>query len=275
MDNRELSTQGRTCPTCGADLPGLNHGVGNSLPNDQNIRGGQGNRGRGVGGGGGRGVGGGGGRGMGGGGGAGMGGGGRGLGGGRGMGGGGRGRSALPADGFRFGIEAGMQPPVGSEEAMEAAMAARFGNSHMQRHQHDQAVFQTLLRHHDRLQRQVENLPNGIRAVTTSDDPRLVKLLHDHVPAMHHRLQENFGLRHWDPAFVEIFAQRDKVKMEVTLLPNGVLVEETSEDPNVVKLIQAHGVVINLFVRDGFIQGQKISPVPADYRPVAKHAGAY
>ena len=81
MDNRELSTQGRTCPTCGADLPGLNHGVGNSLPNDPNIRGGQGNRGRGVGGGGG-GGGGRGGRGMGGGGGAGMGGGGRGLGGG-------------------------------------------------------------------------------------------------------------------------------------------------------------------------------------------------
>jgi hypothetical protein len=77
MDNRELSTQGRTCPTCGADLPGVNPGVGNSLPNDRNIRGGQGNRGRGVGGGGGRGIGGGGGRGMGGGGGAGMGGGGR------------------------------------------------------------------------------------------------------------------------------------------------------------------------------------------------------
>jgi hypothetical protein len=83
MDNRALSTQGRTCPTCGADLPGLNNGVDNRLPNNQNIRGGQGNRGRGVGGGGGRGAGGRGGRGMGGGGGAGMGGCGRGLGGGR------------------------------------------------------------------------------------------------------------------------------------------------------------------------------------------------
>ena len=83
MDNTELSTQGRTCPTCGADLPGTNN-IDNSLPNNQNIRGGQGDRGRGVGGGGGRGAGGGGGRGMGGGGGAGMGGGGRGVGGGRG-----------------------------------------------------------------------------------------------------------------------------------------------------------------------------------------------
>ncbi|MHB1804194.1 MAG: DUF2202 domain-containing protein [Acidithiobacillus ferrooxidans] len=73
MNSREeLSTKSRTCPTCGADLPGFNN-VGNSLPNNQNIRGGQGNRGCGVGGGGGRGAGGGG---------RGMGGGGRGLGGG-------------------------------------------------------------------------------------------------------------------------------------------------------------------------------------------------
>ncbi|BBF64541.1 MULTISPECIES: DUF2202 domain-containing protein [Acidithiobacillus] len=77
MDNRELSTQGRTCPTCGVDLPGLNSSVDNNLPNNQNIRGGQGNRGRGAGGG--RGMGGGG---MGGGGRFGMAGGGRGLGGG-------------------------------------------------------------------------------------------------------------------------------------------------------------------------------------------------
>ncbi|MBU2807595.1 hypothetical protein HF285_04770, partial [Acidithiobacillus ferrooxidans F221] len=64
MNNTEWSTQGRTCPTCGADLPGLNSSVDNSLPKNQNIRGGQDNRGRGAGGG--RGMGGGGGRGMGG-----------------------------------------------------------------------------------------------------------------------------------------------------------------------------------------------------------------
>ncbi|MBU2825216.1 hypothetical protein HF283_14090, partial [Acidithiobacillus ferrooxidans] len=69
---------------------------------------------------------------------------------------------------------------------------------------------------------------------------------------------ENFGLRFWDPAFPEIFAQREKVRMEVTLVPNGVLVEETSEDPNVVILIQAHGAVINLFVQRGFAQAQEV-----------------
>ncbi len=194
--------------------------------------------------------------------------------GGMGRGGNGRGRGGGGGGDFRFGVEAGMQPPVGNEAAMEAAMAARVGNTDMQRHQHDQSVFQTLLRYHDRIQRQVENLPDGMRTVTTSKDPNVVKLLHDHVPAMHRRLQENFSLRNWDPAFAEIFAQHDKVKMEVTLLPNGVLVEEKSNDPNVVKLIHAHGEVINLFIRDGFVQGQKISPLPVDYRPVLNYTGA-
>lgn len=163
-------------------------------------------------------------------------------------------------------VPAGMT--LAQEEAMEMEMAARVGNDRMARHRHDQDVFHTLLRHHDQLQREVTNLPNGIRSLTTSANPDMVKLLHDHVPAMHHRLEENFPLRYWDPAFTEIFAYREKVRMEVTLVPNGVLVEETSEDPNVVKLIQAHGLVVSLFVQKGFEQAQQESPLPADYRRI-------
>jgi len=202
-----------------------------------------------------------------------------GMGGGRGMGGGGgggggRGRGRMGAGAganFRFGREADMAPAgmtLDQEEAMETEMAARVGNDRMARHQHDQDVFHTLLRHHEQIHREVTNIPNGIRSLTTSENPDIVKLLHDHVPAMHHRLEENFGLRYWDPAFPEIFAQREKVRMEVTLVPNGALVEETSEDANVVKLIQAHGLVVSLFVQKGFAQAQQQSPLPTDYRRI-------
>jgi uncharacterized protein YdcH (DUF465 family) len=133
------------------------------------------------------------------------------------------------------------------------------------RHQHDQSVFQALLRDHNQIHRELINTEYGIRSVTTSTHPEIVQLLHDHVPAMHHRLLDNFSLRNWDPAFPEIFAQRDKVNMEVTLIPNGVLVEETSTDPNVIKLIQAHGQIVSLFTRNGFEQARQISPLPADY----------
>ena len=136
------------------------------------------------------------------------------------------------------------------------------------RHQHDQAVFHRLLALHERIQRELEYLPNGIRARTRSDDPEIVALLHDHVPSMKQRLEENFGLRFWDPAFAELFAQHGKVHMELTLLPDGVLIEETSDDPNVVTLIQAHGQIINLFVAHGGAQAQQESPLPSAYQRV-------
>ena len=187
----------------------------------------------------------------------------------RGGGGGGRGRGQ---GGIRFGNEPGMRPAgmsLADEEAMEQRMLVSTGNTDKRaRHQHDQEVFHTLLRHHDQIQRELTRLPDGIRSLTTSANPEIVSLLHDHVPAMHHRLEENFGLRFWDPAFPEIFAQREKVQMEVTLVPNGVLVEETSEDPNVVTLIQAHGIVVSLFVQRGFAQAQEVSPLPDNYQRV-------
>lgn len=136
----------------------------------------------------------------------------------------------------------------------------------MQRHKHDQDIFHTLLREHEKIHREVTSLPNGIRTITTSEDPVIVSLLHDHVPAMHKRLQENIGLRFWDPAFVEIFAQREAIDMTVTLLTNGVQVEELSSDDNVVALIHAHGEAVSAFAREGFTASQRPSPLPVEYR---------
>lgn len=136
------------------------------------------------------------------------------------------------------------------------------------RHKHDQDVFHTLLRRHAELARSVETLPNGIRAVTTTSAPDLLALLQEHAQQMHRRLVEGFGLRHWDPAFAEIFAEKDKVHMQIILTDDGVVAEETSDDPNVVKLIQAHGAVVTAFVREGGKAAAKESPLPDDYRRV-------
>lgn len=138
-----------------------------------------------------------------------------------------------------------------------------------ERHHRDQAVFHELLRRHDLIRRDVENISNGIRAVTLSDDPEIAELIRGHVHEMHRRLQEGFGLRHWDPAFAEIFAQKDKVHMEVIERDDGVEIVETSDDPNVVKLIQAHGVVVTSFVNAGGRAAGQPSPLPADYVRVA------
>jgi hypothetical protein len=137
------------------------------------------------------------------------------------------------------------------------------------RHKRDQAVFHALLRSHEAIRRQVTDLPNGIRAITETDDPELAGLIRAHAHEMHRRLGEGFGLRHWDPAFVEIFAQRDKLRMVVTDTPKGVVIEETSDDPNVATLIRAHGAVVSAFVRSGERAASLPSPLPEEYVRVA------
>ncbi|MBN2760305.1 MAG: hypothetical protein JXQ79_07375 [Rhodobacteraceae bacterium] len=133
------------------------------------------------------------------------------------------------------------------------------------RHKRDQSIFHELLRRHEAIQREVEEIPNGIRARTWTTDADLVPLLHMHAKEMHKRVKEKFGLRFWDPAFAELFAQADKVEMSVTLTENGVDVFETSTDLNVVKLIRAHGAIVTAFVEHGGRAASQESPLPADY----------
>jgi len=53
------------------------------------------------------------------------------------------------------------------------------------------------------------------------------------------------------------------------LIRDGVEVRETSDDPNVVKLIQAHGRGISAFVARGRAAAGQETPLPDDYERVA------
>lgn len=150
--------------------------------------------------------------------------------------------------------------PRGAGQCGDPARAAR--------HRHDQSVFHTLLARHTEIRRSVTQTAQGIVTLTTSDSADLVALLHDHAQQMHRRMTEGFGLRHWDPAFAEIFAQKDKVQMQVEILPDGVRVVERSDDANVVLLIQAHGAQVSRFVAGGAKVAAQESPLPEAYRRV-------
>ena len=132
------------------------------------------------------------------------------------------------------------------------------------RHRYDQSVFHRLLERHDAIHRELTYLANGIRAVTTSDDPEVAALLQDHVPAMHRRLRENFPLRRWDPLYVAIFENRERIHMAIELVAGGVRVEETSDNPYVVGLIQAHGEAVTAFARRGHDAASRPSPMPQE-----------
>jgi hypothetical protein len=120
-------------------------------------------------------------------------------------------------------------------------------------------MFHSLLAHRDAIQRKVTKLPNGVETVTESDDPEVAKTIQRHVESMHKRLQEGRPIHMRDPLFAAVFADGQKITMKVESTKKGVRVTETSTDPYVAKLIQAHAEVVNLFVANGFAE------VPVDH----------
>lgn len=102
-----------------------------------------------------------------------------------------------------------------------------------------------------KIRRSVTNLPNGIAAVTESDDPLVAKKLKEHVAAMKERLKRHEPIRQWDPLFAALFQNADKFKLTITPTPKGIKITETSDDAYAVKLLQAHAKAVSGFVREG------------------------
>ena len=70
------------------------------------------------------------------------------------------------------------------------------------------------------------------------------------------------GIHLRDPLFAEIFKHYDKVSMKVEKTDKGVKVTETSTDPYVAKLIQAHAEVVTKFIEKGHEEVRRNHPVP-------------
>lgn len=129
-------------------------------------------------------------------------------------------------------------------------------------HRTDRADFHFLLAHREQIRRTMNLLPNGVDTVTESDDPTIVATLQKHVRAMHRRLQEHRPIHRRDPFFAEVFAHGDQIEMQITNTEHGVQVRETSDDPYVVRLIQAHAEVVNRFLAHGMAEMHRNHPLP-------------
>lgn len=133
---------------------------------------------------------------------------------------------------------------------------------HDQRHNADREVFQYLLANHGKIKRTVKELPNGVETLTESETPEVAAKIKEHVEWMTVRIKEANPIRMRDPLFAEIFKHTDKIEMQHENTEKGVRVTETSNDPTVVKLIQAHAKVVSSFVERGFAEAMKNHPVP-------------
>ena len=122
-----------------------------------------------------------------------------------------------------------------------------------------------LVTNHDRLERSVEDIPDGVRTETTTEDPELLEPLRQHVREMSALLEGGGHIRKWDPLFAEIFEHGESIRIEFEDLEKGIRVTETSEDEEVVKLIRAHARKIDQFVAAGQEACREETPLPDDY----------
>lgn len=130
-------------------------------------------------------------------------------------------------------------------------------------HMADMPLIHELLDNGDRIARTVTKRPDGVETLTESDDPAIAKAIQAHVESMYGRVTERRPIHQRDPLFQAIFEHASQITMTHQLTPRGVRVTETSSDPYVVKLIQAHADVLNAFIRNGHAEAMKNHDVPA------------
>ncbi len=162
----------------------------------------------------------------------------------------------LLAMGMTAAISAQGGPPPGMGQM-------RGGMMHDAQHDEDMAVFHALIDNRQKIQRTVVKLANGIESVTESDDPEVAKLIQTHVNAMYGRVKDGRPIHVRDPLFKAVFDNHDKIAMTHEMTPRGIKVVETSTDPYVVKLVQAHADVLDLFITNGRSEMMKNHEVPA------------
>jgi hypothetical protein len=124
-------------------------------------------------------------------------------------------------------------------------------------HQKHQADISVLLDHHQEIVRQVTLLDNGFSASTVSKNPQVVSHLQAHVMDMKARFAKGRAIRSWDEVYALLFAYRDEIQVKYELLEDGVSSQVTTENPQLVALLQAHAHAVSGFVREGrAISGQ-------------------
>ena len=109
-----------------------------------------------------------------------------------------------------------------------------------------------LFARHAGIRRSVTELPNGVRAVTESDDPKTTALIQAHVREMYQRLDQNRAFPYpMSRSVPAMFAQSAHYQRKLEATSKGVAVIETADEPAMVAVIKDHAREINDFVRDG------------------------
>lgn len=149
------------------------------------------------------------------------------------------------------------RPPDSSSDMMRSMMRGGSNgmmggpNGMMNVSQRDMGIYMEMFERHREIRRTVTQLSNGIRTVTESDNPNIVKLLHEHVPSMYRHLAEGDEVRCMSDSLPTMFRNAARYKRRFELTKRGVAVTETSDDTLVLAAIRRHADEVSGFVREG------------------------
>jgi len=114
------------------------------------------------------------------------------------------------------------------------------------------AELRTLFEEHSEITRTVENLPNGIRTVTETTNPELRDALTSHIMSMTTRVDEKRDpqIPIQSETLDVLFEKSEFITTEFDYTDTGVVVVQTSDDPEIVAALQRHaGEVSDLAAR--------------------------
>lgn len=110
-----------------------------------------------------------------------------------------------------------------------------------------------MFRNFQRISREVTNLPDGIRTVTRSDDPEVMAVVTSHVVGMIGRVEEGRDPKVFiqSPTLDILFERRDRIVTDIENTEDGIVVTQTSDDPEVVAALQTHAAEVTDMVDRG------------------------
>ncbi|MDJ0823735.1 MAG: hypothetical protein QNJ09_18245 [Paracoccaceae bacterium] len=154
--------------------------------------------------------------------------------------------------------------------AAGAASAQMHGHGHGPGHkQHDEvnmpglrgldatpeesAEMALMFRNFHLIERRVENLPNGIRTVTVSPDPVVMEALVSHAVGMIDRVGRGRDPQVFiqSPTLDIFFERTGGILSEVEVSDEGLVVVQTSDDPELVTALQVHAAEVTAMADRG------------------------
>jgi hypothetical protein len=106
----------------------------------------------------------------------------------------------------------------------------------------ESAELAEMFRNFPDISREVVELPNGIRTVTFSEDEDLMAVIASHVVGMITRVEERRDPQIFiqSPTLDIFFERADRIETQIDMTDEGIVVIQTSDDPEVVAALHTH-----------------------------------